>query len=178
MKGITQVYTGNGKGKTTASLGLALRATGHGLRVCMIQFLKRNSKCGEHLFTEKTKVFEIFQFGTPPLPEGKIYVPVKRKSEESKEAARRALYLAKDIIEKGYFDLLILDEINLALDYGFIGIEEVIELIKSKPENLELILTGRRAPKEIIEIADLVTAMVEIKHPYKDGLGARRGIEY
>jgi cob(I)alamin adenosyltransferase len=178
MRGITQVYTGDGKGKTTASLGIALRATGHGLKVCMVQFLKRNSKCGEHLFTEKTKVFEIHQFGAPKLPEGKIYVPIKRKSEEAKEAARSAFSFTKGIIEKGEYDLIILDEINLALDYGFIEIDEVIDLIKDKPENLELILTGRRAPKEIIEAADLVTEMVEIKHPYKDGLGARRGIEY
>jgi cob(I)alamin adenosyltransferase len=178
MKGITQVYTGNGKGKTTASLGLALRATGQGLKVCMIQFLKRNSKCGEHLFTEKTGVFEIFQFGTPPLPEGRIYVPVKRKSEEAKEAACRAFCFAKEVIEKGDFDLIILDEINLALDYGFINVKEVMELIRNKPQNRELVLTGRHAPKEVIEAADLVTEMVELKHPYKSGLKARRGIEY
>jgi cob(I)alamin adenosyltransferase len=178
MKGITQVYTGNGKGKTTASLGLALRATGQGLRVCMIQFLKRNLKCGEHLFVEKTGAFKILQFGTPPLPEGKIYVPVKRKSEEAKKAAYRAFSFAKEVIEGGNFDLVILDEINLAMDYGFINVNEVVELIKNKPQNLELVLTGRCAPREVIEVAELVTEMVELKHPYKGGLKARRGIEY
>jgi cob(I)alamin adenosyltransferase len=178
MKGITQVYTGNGKGKTTASLGLALRAAGHGLRVCMVQFLKRNPKCGEHLFAERTKAFEIFQFGAPPIPDGKIYVPIKRKSAQARESARRAFAFLEEIIRKGEYNLIILDEVNLALDYGFVKIDEVVELIENKPENLELVLTGRRAPKEIIEVADLITEMVEIKHPYKDGLGARRGIEY
>lgn len=168
-KGLIHVYTGNGKGKTTAAVGQAFRALGHGWRVRMIQFMK-HCHCGEVEQARRTKNFEIEQFGN-----GFIIGKIKK---EDVEMAKKGMERAHEIIANNDCDLLILDEINIAMDYGLIGVEEVIKLMKAKPPEMELILTGRNAPKEIIRLADLVTEMKEIKHPYKRGITAREGIEY
>ncbi len=172
-QGLIQVYTGNGKGKTTASLGQALRAIGHGLKVYMIQFMKGWKGYGELQAAKKlypNLVIEQF---------GRIGHVSKEKPEKIDfENAKKALLKAKEIMLSGEWDILILDEINIALDFGLIKLDEVLELIKSKPKNVELILTGRNAPKEIIDIADLVSEVVEVKHPYQKNVKARMGIEY
>lgn len=169
-KGLIQVYTGDGKGKTTASLGLALRAVGHEMNVYMIQFMKGKINYGELLASKNIPNLTIKQFGRPD------FVNKKNPEKVDIDFAKQALKHAKEILNE--CDILILDEINVALDYKLIELEEVIELIKNKPENVEIILTGRYAPKEIIEIADLVTEMKEIKHPYQKGIQARIGVEY
>lgn len=171
-KGLVQVYTGAGKGKTTAALGLALRAVGKGLKVYMIQFMKGDIEYGEITTAKSMENFEIIQIGRSE------FVDKNNPAEIDIELANKALEHAKEIIASGDYDIVILDEINVALDWKLIDLEKVIDLIKSKPEHIELVLTGRYAPQEIIEVADLVTEMQEIKHPYNDGVEARDGIEH
>jgi len=169
--GYTQVYTGNGKGKTTAALGLALRAVGRGLNVCVFQFIKGGGPYGEHLVTEKLAPFyKIIQTGRP----GWINT---RDITEDRRIAQQALQQAKDLLTSGDYDLFICDEINGAVGFGLIDVEQVLELIRLKPERAELVLTGRNADERIIAAADLVTEMREIKHYYKSGVPARTGIE-
>ncbi|MHA1581099.1 MAG: cob(I)yrinic acid a,c-diamide adenosyltransferase [Candidatus Baldrarchaeia archaeon] len=171
-KGFVHVYTGNGKGKTTAALGLGLRAIGHGLKVYMIQFMKGGFNYGEYRSVKLLPNFKIVQFGGPEL------VNPSNPTEEDVKAAREALNHAREIIMSGEYDVVILDEINVAIDFKLIDVQDVLELIKKKPKHVELILTGRYAPSEIIKAADLVTFMREIKHPYRQGLPARKGIDY
>ena len=171
-QGLVQVYTGNGKGKTTAALGLALRAAGHGLSTCVIQFMKGEIYYGELgaaklLFPYLT----IIQMGRPDFVDKKNPAPIDVK------LAKDALAFARKVIATGEYDIVVLDEVNVAVDFGLIGLAEVLELIDAKSPETELILTGRYAPKEIIERADLVTEMVEVKHPYAAGVEARLGIE-
>ena len=170
--GLVQVYTGDGKGKTTAALGLALRALGWNKKVCIIQFIKGGKKLGEINITQKLiPRFSIHQFSHS----SKI---ILRPTKKDKEVARKTLEFAEKIINSKKFDLVILDEINPALQLKLINIDEVLDLIKNKPKNLELVLTGRNAPKKIIQKADLVTEMKLIKHPYYKKISARKGIEY
>lgn len=170
-KGCTQVYTGNGKGKTTAALGLALRAVGRGLRVCVFQFIKGGGPYGEHLITEKlAPLLTIIQTGRPG------WVNTKDITED-RRAAQTALVQAEDLLISGDYDIFICDEINGAAGFGLIDVEQVLELIRMKPERVELVLTGRNADERVIEAADLVTEMREIKHYYKAGVPARTGIE-
>ena len=177
-KGIVQVYTGDGKGKTTAALGLALRAIGQGFKVYMIQFLKSPKlSSGEYkiknIFGDN---FELNRLNTPwwSLKSFKNDDHIMRMKEILKEE----IIKLKGIISSGKYNLIILDEINICLFYGLIDLEEVIEIIKNKPKDVELVLTGRYAPEELKEIADLVTEMRLIKHPFSQGLKARKGIEY
>jgi cob(I)alamin adenosyltransferase len=170
-KGLVQVYTGNGKGKTSASFGLALRAVGRGLRVYVIQFIKGGFDYGELYVVDKLPGLTLEAFGR-----GK-FVSEKKPDKVDIDLARQALVKAQEIM-KGDVDVLILDEINVAVNLKLIDIEEVLELIKKKPEHMELVLTGRKAPVEIVQAADLVTEMIEIKHPYNSGFKARKGIEY
>ncbi|MBI3813052.1 MAG: cob(I)yrinic acid a,c-diamide adenosyltransferase [Nitrospinae bacterium] len=177
-KGIVQVYTGDGKGKTTAALGLALRAVGQGLKVYMIQFLKSpKHSSGEFKLKDALgKNFKIERLNTPwwSLKSFKNDEHVKRMKKILKEEMTKL----RDIILSGEYDLIILDEINVCLFYGFIDLREFINILKEKPEEVELVLTGRYAPEELKDAADLVTEMKMVKHPFSQGLKARRGIEY
>jgi len=171
-KGLVQVYTGNGKGKTSAAFGLALRAIGRGLKVYIIQFIKGGFDYGELYVVDKLPNLKLKAFG-----QGK-FVTQFPPSKKDVEIAKEALKLAKKIVKSGEYDVVILDEINVAMSLRLIKTEEVVKMIKEKPKNVELVLTGRYAPKEIIDIADLVTEMKEIKHPFQKGIPPRKGIEF
>jgi cob(I)alamin adenosyltransferase len=169
--GCVQVYTGNGKGKTTAALGLALRAVGRGLKVCVFQFIKGGGRYGEHLAAEKlAPLLTIIQTGRPG------WVNTSDITED-RLAAQEAFIRAEELLTSGEFDLFVCDEINGAVGFGLIDVEQVLELISRKPEKTELVLTGRNAHQRVIDLADLVTEMREIKHYYKAGVPARTGIE-
>lgn len=172
--GLTLVFTGNGKGKTTSSLGMAMRAWGQGMRILVLQFIKGGWKYGELKAAEKLgDRFEIRQAG-----KGFIMDSDGEKMAEHRQAAAEALKSAEDEMTSGKYDLIILDEINYALSYGLVEKEQVINLVKNKPPRLHLVLTGRDALPEIIELADLVTEMKEIKHPFAQGIKAQKGIEF
>ncbi len=166
-----QVYTGNGKGKTTAALGLALRARGHGLKVIIIQFMKGSREYGEVKAAERFGI-ELHQFGL------ESFVKKGDPSAEDLRLAREGFEFAKKTLAEGDFDIVILDEINVAADYGLIETGEVLTLVEKAPPEIELILTGRYAAPEIIDAADLVTEMKEVKHPYSKGIPARMGIDF
>jgi len=170
-RGCVQVYTGNGKGKTTAALGLALRAIGRGLRVCIFQFIKGGGPYGEHLIAEKlAPLLTIIQSGRPG------WVNTKDISED-RRVAQNALVRATELLKSDDYDLVVLDEINGAVGFGLIDVEQVLDLIALKPARVELVLTGRNAHERVIEAADLVTEMREVKHYYAAGVPARTGIE-
>lgn len=172
-KGLVQVYTGDGKGKTTAALGLALRACGQGLKSYVIQFMKGEIYYGELGAAKELPddCLTITQMGRPD------FVSKENPEPIDVELAHKALELAREVMEAGRHDILILDEVNVALDFGLIPTDDVLKLIDAKPSGMELILTGRYAPKAVIDRADLVTEMKEIKHPYERGIPARVGIE-
>jgi cob(I)alamin adenosyltransferase len=171
-KGTIQVYTGDGKGKTTAALGLALRACGHGFKVLMIQFMKGSKNYGEVIISAEIPGFTLIQSGLP------TFVEKGSPSEEDLRLAKEGFALAAKAVDEASCDILILDEINVAVDYGLVEVKQVLELVKRKPPEMEIVLTGRYAPTEFTEIADLVTEMKEIKHHYMSGLQMREGIEY
>jgi len=174
MKGLVHVYTGNGKGKTTAAVGLGMRAWGRGMKVLMVQFLK-GMESGE-LVTIK-RLDSNFTVN-PGKALGKF--TWNMNEEELREAAvlqRQQFDYAVNEMKSDKWDLLILDEIMAAINTGMIPLEDVLELIKSKPGRLELVLTGRNAPDELIKLADYVSEIKEVKHPLKKGIAARRGIE-
>ena len=182
--GLVHIITGDGKGKTTSSLGLALRAIGNNLRVHMIQFLK-SGFTGE-LSSSKKLGFEIEQFGVDALKEKQKHLQefedktgrfVFQPDIKEKDAAMQGWEHAKKIIKSNDYDLVILDEINCVLAKGLIPLEEVIDIIKNHGK-VELILTGRDAPKELMEIADYVNIVQGVKHPWQKGIVARRGVEY
>ncbi len=171
-RGCIQVYTGNGKGKTTAALGLALRAVGRELKVCMIQFMKGGGPYGEHLAASRLAPFlTIIQTGR------KGWVNRENPDPEDQRLAREALGMAESALTGGDYDLVILDEINGAVSFGLIGVDDVLALMGRKPPAVELVLTGRNADERVIAAADLVTEMREVKHYYKQGVPARIGIE-
>ncbi len=169
---MVQIYTGDGKGKTTAAIGQAIRASGHNFKVLMIQFMKGDSTYGEIIASQKISNFGIKQFGLP------TFVKRGEPSPEDLKLAQEGLSYAKKAIKDNKFQMIILDEINVAIDYGLIKLSEVLELVKNCPKSLELILTGRYAAKELIELADLVSEIKEIKHPYMQGYVSREGIDY
>lgn len=170
-KGYVQVYTGSGKGKTTAALGLALRAVGHGLRVCMIQFMKNDMEVGE----VRAAGLLAPQLSIHPMgPKGFIRGAPRPADYRM---ARQALDLSKNVIQSGNYDVVILDEVNMAVHFGLITVGDVLALMDAKPESLEIVLTGRNAHPEVIEKADLVTEMVSVKHYFDKGVAARKGIE-
>ena len=171
-KGLIQVYTGNGKGKTTAALGLALRAVGHGMKVLMVQFMKGNVQYGELESAKKLSPhLTIKQVGR------ETFISKSNPDPKDLQLAQEGFSMAKKAIQNKEYDIVILDEINLAIDYGLIPVKDVLQLIDSKPETIELILTGRNVKREILERADLITEMVDRKHYYDKGVPAREGIE-
>jgi len=172
MTRMVQVYTGNGKGKTTAALGLAMRAIGQGLKVHVIQFMKGNIDYGE-LKTAKRLApdLTITQMGR------ETFVDRDNPDEVDQAWARKGMQLARELLTREDLDVLILDEINVAVDFKLVSKEEVLALIREKPADLELVLTGRYAPVEFVKAADLVTEMLEIKHYYHRGIESRRGFE-
>ena len=171
---MVHVYTGDGKGKTTAALGLALRALGWGLRVCFIQFVKGYPEIGEMKIAPAFDGrFEIHQFA----------LDLSRDIDESKVLARRAaaeeaMRFAESAVASREYDLVVLDEINVAVHYGLIDAARVLSLISKKPKRVELVLTGRNAKQAIIEAADYASVISKFKHPYDRGALARKGIEY
>jgi cob(I)alamin adenosyltransferase len=171
-KGLVQVYTGNGKGKTSAAFGLALRAIGRGLKVYIVQFIKGGFDYGELYVVDKLPNLTLKAFGR-----GK-FVTEKPAGKKDVALAEEALVLAEEVVRNGEYDVVVLDEVNVALHLELIEIERVLQLIRSKPKHVELVLTGRYAPDKIIEAADLVTEMREVKHPFNKGYSARKGIEY
>jgi cob(I)alamin adenosyltransferase len=171
-KGIVHVYSGNGKGKTSAAFGLALRALGRGLKVYVIQFIKGGFDYGELHIVDRLPSLTLKAFGR-----GK-FITDTPPSEEDVKLADDAMSLAEQVVKKGEFDVVILDEINVAVSLGLIRVERVLNLIESKPKHVELVLTGRYASEEVIKAAQLVTEMREIKHPFSKGLPARKGIDF
>lgn len=174
-QGLTIVHTGNGKGKTTAALGLALRAWGQNLRVLIIQFIKGNSKYGElnALAALPGDNIKIIQMG-----EGFTHRDNGISQDEHISAAKKALQAALDAENSSKWDMIILDEINYAVKFNLLTVDDVLKVVDNKPQDLHLILTGRDASDKIIAKADLVTEMTEIKHPYKQGIKAQKGIEF
>ena len=171
-QGYIQVYTGNGKGKTTAALGLAVRAAGHGLHTVIGQFMKGWIDYGELQGARMLAPYvEIHQAGRD------TFVNRKNPDPEDIRLALDGWRLAKGILLDGKADILVLDEINCAMDFGLIPCEEVVEVLRNKPAGMEVVLTGRGAPAAVIEIADLVTEMKEVKHYYAKGVDARVGVE-
>ena len=173
--GLVIVYTGGGKGKTTAALGMALRAIGYDHKVCMIQFIKGSWHYGELDSVKRLEPeFEI-------VTAGKGFVGIlddKSPRSEHEKVAKEAIEFCKKKMLSGKYDLIIFDEINYAVDLKLITIQDVIGLINAKPNDLDVVLTGNHAKNEIIEMADLVTEMKEIKHPFKAGIRAKKGIDF
>ncbi|MFQ5964242.1 MAG: cob(I)yrinic acid a,c-diamide adenosyltransferase [Candidatus Scalinduaceae bacterium] len=173
-RGLIIVYTGNGKGKTTAAMGSALRAVGQGLKVIMLQFIKGTWDYGE---LESIKRLEP-DFIIQPLGKGFIHGNSKLDDKEVRENISLSWKRTQKEILSDRYDMIILDEINYVINYGFLRVEEILTLLEKRPKRLHVILTGRNAHKKIIEKADLVTEMNEIKHPYSQGVKAQRGIEF
>lgn len=167
---MVHIYTGNGKGKTTAALGLALRAMGHDRKVIMIQFMKKNTNYGEYAMMNQ--LAEIKQFGTNE------FVNQDDPADIDIEEAKAGLEYARKAVLSGDYDLIILDEVIVAVDFGLIPEDELIDIVNKRSEHTELIMTGRGATTKLIENADLVTRMEEVKHYYTKGITAREGIEY
>jgi len=175
QKGLVIVYTGGGKGKTSAALGLVLRAVGYNHKVCMIQFVKGSWHYGE--LDSAKRLAPEFELITA----GKGFVGIlddKSPREVHVKAANDTLEISKEKIMSGNFDVVILDEINYALQLKLLNLDDVIDLIKSKPPELDLVLTGNHAEEKVIELADLVTEMKEIKHPFRSGIKAKKGIDF
>lgn len=172
--GIVQVYTGDGKGKTTASIGLCIRALGRGFKVYMVQFLKGRDT-GELHILNKLDNFKVFRFQTS---EKFFYQMTDEEKSILKEEMGKAYKFIESVFRNNECDLLILDEIMGAIQNNLYSVDDVIKLIEEKPNEIELVLTGRNAPKPIIDRADLVTEMKLIKHPYEKGIPARYGIEF
>ena len=168
--GLIQIYTGGGKGKTTAALGLAMRAAGHNFKIAIIHFMKIWDY-GEVESLSKLGI-DLFRYGTTEL------IDPKNPSSIDLEQANKALLKAEELIEKGDYDMLILDEIAVAVDFNLISLKRVVDLLDKKSDNLEMVLTGRNCPQELIERADLVSVIDEIKHPFQKGLKPRKGIEF
>jgi cob(I)alamin adenosyltransferase len=170
--GLVQVYTGNGKGKTTAAIGLAMRAAGWGKRVLIIQFLKGRDTGELHSLARLSPLVKVIQAGS-----GEFCQPGERPPGLA-EATERALGLAETALASGEYELVILDEILVAVSAGLAPLERVLKLVRHKPKSVELVLTGRGAPPELEAEAHLVTYMTEVKHPFRCGVEARRGVDY
>lgn len=171
-KGLVAVFTGNGKGKTTASLGLAFRALGHDHRVCIIQFIKGSWKYGEMETAKKFAPMLDFHIM------GRGFTWKSDDLEEDKKAALEAWEFARGVIEANEYSMVILDELTYLPHYKIIDEQEILSVLKNKPEEQHVVITGRYASDDLIELADLVTEMTEIKHPYRSGVKAQKGFEF
>jgi len=171
-RGLVYIFTGDGKGKTSAATGVVLRALGHGMRVHITYFMKGAYPYGERAMLSKLPNVTMASFGSVEFVD-----PANVKPEET-EQARLALATAREAMLSGSYDLVVLDEVNVAVAFKLIGLGEVIRLIEDKPKNVELILTGRKADTKLVQMADMVTEMLKIKHPYDEGVLARKGIDY
>jgi cob(I)alamin adenosyltransferase len=173
-RGLVLVHTGNGKGKTTAALGLAFRAMGYGMKVLMIQFLKGGWKPGEYrAATHFEPNFQIM-----PMGQGFLWIDAENQADRNQLLVTKAWEYGRQQVLEGDWDMVIFDEINYVIGYGLIPVSEVIELLRHKPPLLHVVLTGRNAKDEIIEVADTVTEMRPIKHAYEKGAAAQKGIEF
>jgi cob(I)alamin adenosyltransferase len=174
-RGLVIVYTGKGKGKTTAALGIVLRAVGHGMKVSMIQFIKGEWYYGELASSKRLEPeFEL-------IAAGKGFVGIiddDHTREDHQIAARAALDVAREKLASGAYDVVILDEINYAVKLGLLTENDVMELVRIKPPRTTLVLTGNYAPEALVAAADLVTEMREVKHPYQQGIKAKKGIDF
>ena len=171
-RGLVYIFTGDGKGKTSAALGTVLRALGHGLKVYIVYFMKGEYPYGERRILSQLPNVDLASFGS------REFIDSANIKPEEIEKAKQALSAAREAVLSGKYDLVVLDEVNLAAAWKLIELDEVVKLIGDKPQNVELILTGRRADTELIKLADLVTEMLKIKHPYDKGVAARKGIDY
>lgn len=171
-KGLLIVFTGNGKGKTTAALGLVFRALGHGLRVSMIQFIKGTWKYGELISSKRFE--DLLDFHVL----GRGFTWESENIEEDIKAAQSAWGFAKETINSGKYQIVVLDELTYLIKYKMVSEDEIIEILTKRPRGTHVIVTGRDAPKSLIDAADLVTEMVSLKHPYDEGIKAQKGIEY
>ena len=172
LKGLVQIFTGDGKGKTSAALGTVVRAMGFGLRVCIVVFMKGDYPYSEWKFLQDIPGVIVARFGFTSFTD-----PDNVKPEE-KEQAREALEYAREAMLSGEYDMVVLDEVNVASGWNLIEVEDVIGLVKERPPSVELILTGRSADDRLVEIADMVTECRKVKHPYDNGILARQGIDY
>ncbi|PIP35593.1 MAG: cob(I)yrinic acid a,c-diamide adenosyltransferase [Desulfobacterales bacterium CG07_land_8_20_14_0_80_52_14] len=170
MRGYVQVYTGNGKGKTTAALGLALRAVGAGLKVFIGQFIKLGEYSEIKALRRFSDQIQVEQFGLGRFLKG-------RPSPENIAAARKGLARIREVMASGQYQLIILEEANVAAKLGLITVQDILDIIEAKPDDVELVITGRHASRRIIDAADLVTEMKSIKHYFDKGVEARLGIE-
>lgn len=170
--GKVHVITGPGKGKTTAAFGLAMRAAGHGYRVCVVQFMKTGETTGELLAARRLGNVEVLQFGT-----GR-FVRQGAPSEEDRAAAAAALSAVRERLAGGSCQMLVLDEVNVAVSMGLVRPEEVLTALRSRPPGTEVVLTGREAPQEFLDFADYVSVIESAKHPFDAGAGARKGVEW
>ena len=171
-KGLVQIFTGDGKGKTSAAIGTVVRALGHGLKVYIVFFMK-----GDYLYGERSILSQLPNVTMESFGSEEFIDPANIKPEE-KEQAKRALAAAREAVLSGSYDLVVLDEVNMAVAFNLVEVEEVLRLIEDKPEGVELILTGRQADSKLVKSAELVTEMLKIKHPYDEGVAGREGIEY
>jgi cob(I)alamin adenosyltransferase len=174
-KGLIQVYTGIGKGKTTAALGQSLRSAGSGLKVYMVQFLKTDDTGELNSVKRLYPEFQIFRF---EKPRGFFWTLNDTEKAVLKKEIEEAFKFCKKTVSENSCDILILDEVMGALQNKLLSVNEILALIKNKPEKIEIIMTGRNVPEEIVDAADLITEMREVKHYYKQGIPARKGIEY
>ena len=165
------MYTGNGKGKTTAALGLGVRAAGAGYKVHMLQFMK-GRRYSELDGLEHVENFSISQHGRDE------FVNKENPEKIDIDLAHEGFSKAKELIKDNKYDMIILDEINVAVDFNLIALEDVLQLVEEKPERLELVLTGRYAKPNLVKIADYVSEILEIKHPYQEGVSARKGVDF
>ena len=171
-KGLLIVFTGTGKGKTTAALGMALRAAGHGMRVLILQFIKGGWRYGELDALERFPEIEIRTLGTG-------FTWKKENLEEDRVLAQQGWEITAGVLERGEVDLLILDELNIVMAYGLLPLEPVLRALRERTPELHVVVTGRNAPPELLDAADLVTEMRQVKHPYHDqGIAAQKGVEF
>jgi cob(I)alamin adenosyltransferase len=165
------IHTGDGKGKTTAALGTVFRALGHGQKVCVVQFIKGQGKYGERIFAEKLDNLDWHICG-------KGFVFNKEQIDEDKKVAEEGFRLAAEIIASDRYDLVVLDELTYLPTLGFLPVELIVTTLKAKPRRLSIVISGRNAPSELVELADTVSAISVVKHAYQQGIKAQKGIEF